>query len=56
MNASPTADLVHRTPAANGLAVDSRDDWRDVCLGILRESGQGALHAGGLRRIDPLLH
>src|SRR5882724_13355497 len=38
------------------LGFGSLDSRRDVCVGLLRESGEGRLHPGGLRRGDQLLH
>src|SRR3974390_1596791 len=32
------------------------DDWRDVRVGLFRESGEKALHPSGLRRAHQLLH
>src|SRR6476469_10458445 len=33
----------------------SRDDRRNVCVGLLRESGEGTLHDSGLHQPDQLL-
>src|SRR5215472_8774132 len=32
------------------------DDWRNVRVGLLRESGEGPLYSRGLRRADQSLH
>src|SRR2546425_7951132 len=37
------------TTGAGRAGAGAADDWRDVRLGLLREPGERALHAGGLR-------
>src|SRR2546425_6234947 len=37
------------TAGAGRAGPGAADDWRDVRLGLLREPGKRALHAGGLR-------
>src|SRR6202790_5716380 len=50
------ASFAGQSDAVKGLAFGSRDRRCHVRVGVLRESGEGRLHAGGLRRCDQLLH
>src|SRR6266849_2217543 len=44
------------TRCGKRLGIGSRDNRCDVRVGLLRESGEGRLHPGGLRRGDQLLY
>src|SRR6266852_4321633 len=57
-NSSTKCDRQLRRPTRCGkrLGIGSHDNRCDVRVGLLRESGEGRLHPGGLRRGDQLLH
>src|SRR6266852_3160723 len=57
-NSSTKCDRQLRRPTrcGKGLGGGSHDNRCDVLVGLLRESGEGRLHPGGLRRGDQFLY
>src|SRR5216684_5882239 len=52
----PKAKSVQPTARGKWAGNSSSHDRRNVCVGLLRKSGKGSLHSGGLSQPDQLLH